>query len=149
VSEPMPPERTEPQRKGLKGTLTRKIGPLPTWVWVLIVVAIILVWVVLKQRKGRQQAEPARVSAGQVPQFVNQTFTNVGPPGPPDEDEDEDEDHRPPRSHPVRQFPEPGPLPRRGNGDHTRKIGPPVRRRRRGRRERPPHEIGPGGWRAA
>src|SRR5258708_13666058 len=103
----MAPERPpEPRSRGFRGVLTRKIGPLPTWVWVLLITAMILAWVVLKGRKGKKAQPPASSGGrGQVPQFVNQTYTTVSPPPAPDQDGDEDE----------------------GDEDvRGRKIGPPV-----------------------
>ena len=86
----MAPERTapprEPQRKGLKGALTRKIGPLPTWVWIIIVAAIILAYVVWKNSKAKKSGKGRGFRpGGAAPRFVNQRHRNPHPPGPPDE----------------------------------------------------------------
>jgi hypothetical protein len=164
VSEPLPPAEParEPRKKGLKGALTHKLGPLPMWVWVVIVAAIILLWVVWKNKTGasQQQGPSSTAGAGQVPQFVNQTFTSPGPPPAADQDGDEDKDRQPPK---PQQFPDPGlpPHPKppgrrpppddddtgtgrtggppfgRGGGSGPPGRGGEPRRRRRRRRRRP------------
>jgi|SRR5215469_968388 len=117
MSQPPPeaPRRAEPRTGRKENVFTRKIGPLPMWVWLLIVAAIIIAWALFagKKKKNQQaQAASARAGAGQVPQFVNQTFVGPEPPEPPepeprrkkhhrrDRDHDDDDDdrkyHRPP-----------------------------------------------------
>ena len=86
----MPPEPSEPRQKGLKGTLKHKIGPLPTWAWVAIVAGVIVAWAYWKNRQAGTTPTPATTGSGQVPQFVNQTYTTVSPPPAPDQDQDED-----------------------------------------------------------
>jgi hypothetical protein len=67
--------------------LKRKIGPLPTWVWVIIVAAALLGWSLYRSRTS--SASPGTDTTGdttdasQVPQFVNQTFVQPGPPSAP------------------------------------------------------------------
>jgi hypothetical protein len=56
-------------------------------VWVVIVAAVILVWVVYKNRTSTAASSSGTtgdtVDASQVPQFVNQTFVQPGPPSAP------------------------------------------------------------------
>lgn len=131
---PDEPRAPEPRKKGVKGALTHKIGPLPTWVWLVIVAAIILAWVVYKNKKAAKQASSSvKPGAGQVPQFVNQTFTQVQPPPAPDQDHDEsNEDKDRARDHdgvPHPKRPRPRPLPggEGGPGEGKTEGPPPVR----------------------
>lgn len=88
----------EPRPSGGKkeNVLTRKLGPLPTWAWVAIVAAALILWAYYKNKQsGQQQAGGATAGAGQVPQFVNQTFTTLIPPTAPGPDNDVDHDRHP------------------------------------------------------
>jgi hypothetical protein len=62
-----------------ENVFTRRIGPLPMWVWLLVGAAVIGGYVLLKRRAGGGPAG-GTTSAGQVPQFVNQVYTSPGPP---------------------------------------------------------------------
>ena len=154
----MAPERT-PAKKGVGGALARKLGPFPVWVWALIVTALILGYVWFKASRSQQQSTPADTAGqGQVPQFVNQTFVQPGPPGPPDEDtggdDDDDKGGHLPHGEPPpikvppmhRHHPKP-PQPRNppptvgghgGQGGGGK--GPPPRRKRH-HKVRPPHIV--------
>lgn len=46
----------EQQAAGVKGALTRKIGPLPTWGWTAIIGGGVLGWAYWKNRKGASQS---------------------------------------------------------------------------------------------
>jgi hypothetical protein len=67
---------------------TRKIGPLPMWAWVAIISVPLLVYGLYERNKKSATATSAAstgttastTGAGQVPQFVNQTYTTVVPP---------------------------------------------------------------------
>jgi hypothetical protein len=61
---------------------TRKIGPLPMWAWLGIVLAGIGVWAVIEHKKSSSTAASTadETDASQVPQFVNQTYTSPSPP---------------------------------------------------------------------
>jgi LysM repeat protein len=80
------PERT-PSRSSSSGggnVLTHKLGPLPTWVWIVIIGLAIIAWSWWKN-KSASAASSANTAASstpadQVPQFVNQTYTTVTPP---------------------------------------------------------------------
>jgi hypothetical protein len=71
--------------------LTRKIGPLATWVWIVLVsVPIVLYGIVERSKTSSTAAASTAASttasttnASQVPQFVNQTYTTVLPPSAP------------------------------------------------------------------
>ena len=84
----MAPERPAARRENV---FTRKIGPLPMWAWVAIIGSVIVVYSLYKRKTAgatTSTASPTGTDASQVPQFVNQTFTNptapvAGPPGPP------------------------------------------------------------------
>ena len=78
-----------PAASGGTGTFTRKLGPLPTWAWIVIAV-VLLVGVSWFRSRGKSASpatsagtSPATSGAGQVPQFVNQTYTTVTPPSAP------------------------------------------------------------------
>ena len=66
--------------------LKRKIGPLPTWAWVLVLLALILGVAYWKNRGAAGSGSSTATDTGettdasQVPQFVNQSFTTVSPP---------------------------------------------------------------------
>ncbi len=57
---------------------TRRIGPLPMWVWLLVGLGLIGVYVYWKRNQASSTATTA--NASQVPQFVNQVYTNGVPP---------------------------------------------------------------------
>jgi len=92
VSE-MPPEQS-----GSGNPLKRKIGPLPTWAWVAIAAGIVIAWAWWRNRTQAATAAPAQ-DAGQVPQFVNQTYTSVVPPTPPHPPARNKKHHRRDRDH--------------------------------------------------
>jgi hypothetical protein len=141
-----------PPRSGGGNVLTRKLGPLPTWVWVAIVSAIILAYVVIKQRgssSSTASGSGTTADASQVPQFVNQTYTTVSPPAAPDQgaagppgppgpagppaaaDPDAEADERePPRRGRHKPKPKPGPRPKVDPGGPmkpAKRHGPPVK----------------------
>ncbi len=77
-----PPAAPAPSARGRAGggnVFTRKIGPLPMWVWLLIGLGLIGAYVYWKRNQAAQQAQPT-ANASQVPQFVNQVYTNQVPP---------------------------------------------------------------------
>lgn len=87
---------------GIKGALTRPIGPLPTWGWVTIAALIIVGYAWWHNRQTQQAASSDTANASQVPQFVNQVYTGPQPPEPPDMDHKEDkDDRRRKRKHPT------------------------------------------------
>lgn len=77
-----------------ENVFTRKLGPLPMWAWVAIVSAVLIGYFYLKNKKAGQTT-PTGTNASQIPQFVNQVFTSVQPPGTPPPDIDKDKDKRP------------------------------------------------------
>jgi len=123
----MPDEPSAPRRR--ENVLTRRLGPLPTWAWVLIAAGLIVAWAWWRNR-NTQQPGPTDTS-GQVPQFVNQTFTGPEPPEPPptpsrtkrhhrrDRDHDEDEDKR-------KRHREPQPQPQPSGPPYRKTLGPPT-----------------------
>ena len=71
-----------------ENVLTRKIGPLPTWAWIAILSAIVIGYAYWRNKQSAASSTPTGTDASQVPQFVNQVYTNpvppvAGPPGPP------------------------------------------------------------------
>ena len=69
---------------------TRKIGPLSMWVWLVIISGGILTYSLWKSKTAGATSgtSAAGTSAADIPQFVNQVYTNpgaplAGPPGPP------------------------------------------------------------------
>ena len=159
MSEPAPQPQPSSGGGGIKGMLTHKFGPLPMWIWALLVAAIILGYVVIKGRGSQQQPTTgATAGACEVPQFVNQTFTSVSPPPAADQDGDEDKgkgksedddndaDDRP-HSHPLGKPPHPKPPHRRPvpvppeKGQPGGGKGGPPRRKTHGPPMRPPHRV--------
>ncbi len=47
-----------------ENVLTRKLGPLPTWVWVAIVAGLVLLYVVYEDRKSSAASKTAQKGAG-------------------------------------------------------------------------------------
>jgi LysM repeat protein len=82
----MPDTTQAPSRENV---FTRKIGPLPMWLWVVIIAVPLLVYSLYKQKKSATTPSTtgtgtaSTTSASQVPQFVNQTYTTVIPPAAP------------------------------------------------------------------
>jgi hypothetical protein len=69
---------------------TRKLGPLPMWVWMVIALVIAGGYALISRSKSAssQATSTASNAAGGVdsslvPQFVNQTYTTVNPPSAP------------------------------------------------------------------
>jgi hypothetical protein len=66
---------------------TRKIGPLPMWAWTGIILVPIIIYAVIEHKKSAASAADTTAAdstdASQVPQFVNQTYTNPTPPSAP------------------------------------------------------------------
>lgn len=58
---PEQPSSTPPGPPKRENVFTRKLGPLPMWVWLVIVAALILAYVLYSSRKGKQ----ASTSSGQ------------------------------------------------------------------------------------
>ena len=71
---------------------THRLGPLPMWLWVVIIGAVIVGWSLYKSRTsggGSQQQDTTGTDtpASDVPQFVNQTYTTVQAPNVQDNDD--------------------------------------------------------------
>lgn len=74
---------------------TRKLGPLPVWAWMGIALAVALGYYFWQQNQSNSSSSgsststsadvntPGGVDSSLVPQFVNQTYTNVTPPSSP------------------------------------------------------------------
>jgi hypothetical protein len=73
---------------------TRKVGPLPMWVWMLIALTVAVGYYLIKKKSsastvgtatgsGTSTAGAGGVDASLVPQFVNQTYVNNTPPAAP------------------------------------------------------------------
>jgi len=85
------PEKSGPSSGG--NVFTRKLGPLPMWVWMIIALTVALVYHMYSASKKSSSSSTASTSgtggtAGTtdqslVPQFVNQTYTNSTPPAMP------------------------------------------------------------------
>lgn len=73
-----------PARGKKENVFTRKIGPLPMWAWVAIIGGAIIAFSFYKSKtSGAASSQTGSTTdASQVPQFVNQTYTQPGPPGP-------------------------------------------------------------------
>lgn len=86
---------------GIKGVFGRKIGPLPTWAWIVIVASVIIGWAYLKARGSKTSTRASSTPASAIPEFVNQTYVQPQPPVAyrPDHDDDKDEDESDRRRH--------------------------------------------------
>jgi hypothetical protein len=86
MSEPAAAPPASPGRR--ENVLTHKLGPLPTWAWVAIAGAGILIWRWYSSSHNAQTAAsqqgattaPDSTAANTVPQFVNQTYVTTSPP---------------------------------------------------------------------
>jgi LysM repeat protein len=91
----------------------RKIGPMPLWGWMGVILGVVLVYYFWRQNKAKDKnnnnsnagssTEQGSSSANDIPQFVNQTYTTVLPPSinlsqtqNNNEDEDDDDDDKKP-----------------------------------------------------
>ena len=88
MSEPVPPR---PARR--ENVLTRKIGPIPTWGWIVIVGAVVITWAFYRNKQNKSVSDRSTTPASAIPDFVNQTYTTVMPPVQerPERDEDDEE----------------------------------------------------------
>jgi hypothetical protein len=98
VSQPMPeggaPQGGAPPASGGKlGVWGKKIGPIPVWGWSGILLGAILIFMYIKNKNSASattstaadadasgDSAAAGTGAGQIPEFVNQTYTTVTPP---------------------------------------------------------------------
>lgn len=88
-----------PASRSSGNTFTRKLGPLPVWAWMGIVLALALAYWYIKNRKAVSAAQGTPTTTGSaastgqtadsslIPQFVNQVYDTdtppqPGPPGP-------------------------------------------------------------------
>jgi hypothetical protein len=92
MSEAAPEPTTGPPAKrsgsGKLGVWGKKYGPLPAWGWAALGLVIILGVLYLKNRNSAATSPSTTTAdttagAGQIPQFVNQTYTTVTPPSAP------------------------------------------------------------------
>jgi LysM repeat protein len=85
---------TAPERTTSGGNVfTRKIGPLPMWAWMGILLGVAGVYYMIKSKKSSSSSStdqstatnntPGGVDSSLVPQFVNQTYVNPTPPAAP------------------------------------------------------------------
>lgn len=76
---------TAPERPS-GNVLTRKVGPLPMWGWMGIVLLVALIYYVFKKNKSSASTTSTAsnaaggVDSSLVPQFINQTYVNGTPP---------------------------------------------------------------------
>lgn len=74
---------------GKLGVWKKKYGPFPLWGWGILLVGAILAYLYYKNRNTAASSNASNTTAadttgaGQIPQFVNQTFTTVTPPSAP------------------------------------------------------------------
>ena len=130
----------EPQPPAKRGNfLTRKHGPLPMWAYIVIAVGLLVALAWWKTRQSSQQSQDSGPSSaagsGQVPQFVNQTYVQPGPPNSekPDDDDDKHKRHHRGGHRPHRRSHEPEPVRHPGGtgGGHLPgggTFGPPPQR---------------------
>ena len=64
--------------------LTKKLGPLPVWAWAALALLLVLGYLYYKNRKNSTSnttsSGTTTTSDSQIPQFVNQVYTNGTPP---------------------------------------------------------------------
>jgi hypothetical protein len=128
-----------PAEQPKKGNVfTRKIGPLPMWVWLIIVGGLIIAYAWYRSQQNQNQAASQNIAGqGDVPEFVGQTFVQTQPPSPPPppprksghhrRDRDHDDDDKTTRQHHRRGEPPPTadrepprfPAPMSGSGGKT------------------------------
>lgn len=84
-----PPERPAAPSRGKSGgklgLFKERIGPLPMWVWVAIIAALLIAWRLYADKKNKSAASTTATGDGsagadQVPEFINQTYTTVTAP---------------------------------------------------------------------
>lgn len=97
MSQPMPeggaPAGGAPPSSGGKlGVWGKKLGPVPVWGWASMALAGILIYMYIKNKNSTASTSSttaadasgdsaaAGTGAGQIPEFVNQTYTTVTPP---------------------------------------------------------------------
>jgi hypothetical protein len=78
---------------GKLGVWGKKMGPLPVWAWVAIVLGGLLAFMYWKNKGAAtgatastdtgSSAAAGTTDASQIPEFVNQTYTTVSPPAEP------------------------------------------------------------------
>lgn len=72
---------------GKLGVWKKKYGPLPLYGWALLLLLAVLGYLYWKNRNSSannpSSNTPTDTGAGQIPQFVNQTYTTVTPPAAP------------------------------------------------------------------
>lgn len=73
-----------PPRAASGSVFTRQLGPIPVWAWLGIGLAIALAYYYWKQHTAATAATTASTStpASDIPQFVNQVYTQSYPPTP-------------------------------------------------------------------
>jgi hypothetical protein len=74
---------------GKLGVWKKKYGPLPLWGWAIVLLVAILGYLYWKNKNSASSNSASNTTAsdstgaGQIPQFVNQTYTTVTPPAAP------------------------------------------------------------------
>jgi hypothetical protein len=84
MSEQAPEPGAAPRRENV---FTHRIGPLPMWGWLAIIVGGLVAWRIYSNKQAAAQTATTtaadQTAANQVPQFVNQTYVNTTAPGAP------------------------------------------------------------------
>lgn len=75
---------TPPASSGGGGMLTRKLGPLPTWGWLLIITGLAAGYYLIEKRKTASSATTAATTAtstaaSNVPDYVFQNYNQIPP----------------------------------------------------------------------
>jgi LysM repeat protein len=83
------PEKPASAGGGKLGVWSKKLGPMPAWLWAGLVMGLLLLFMLYKKKTTATAAAATSTagtstSANDVPQFVNQTYTTVTPPAAPD-----------------------------------------------------------------
>jgi hypothetical protein len=74
---------------GKLGVWKKKLGPFPAWLWALLALAAVLIYLWYRHQNSASSSTASDTTAsdstgaGQIPQFVNQTYTTVTPPSAP------------------------------------------------------------------
>lgn len=80
-----PQPQSQPQTESGGNFFSQKWGPLPVWAWLSVGAAALLIISYLRNKSNNAASAAdtsAQTDSSQIPQFINQTYTNGTPPEP-------------------------------------------------------------------
>lgn len=113
---------------GRLGVFSRKLGPLPLWAWMAIMTVVAVGWYVFQQKKSSSSSAsstPSGTPSNLIPQFVNQTYTNVTPPAEPSPSNPSQPSSPPVNGGNPPHVPNPPPVKSPGTGKKPVRVSPP------------------------